>query len=182
MSRARIALPGQPSPAHGRTTRLLLTASAALFGGACGVLWATPLANPDLVCPPPGEGRVQCALDKVWLTLGLHVIVCAVAATLLLRLALSARGLVRARREGTLVGRVVAPMAADPTLVAASWNHTYAVEGQTRLLNQSRLVWRHADENVPPADVAGLPLDEHGRLSDAALRQWLASAPPVGVR
>lgn len=182
MSRARTAFPGQPSQAHARTTELLITTSGALFGGACGVLWATPLANPDVVCPPAGEGRVQCTLDKVWLTLGLRVIVCAVAATLLLRLALSARGLLRARREGTLVGRVVAPMIDDPELTAASWNHTYAVEGQTRLLNQSRLVWRHMDENVPPAEVALLPLDEHGQLSDAALRQWLASAPSVGVR
>ena len=160
-----------PRPRKTRRPKdLLVTTAGTLAGLGLGLLWALPLANPNVVCPPAGEGRVQCELDKVWLTVGTRLMFSAIACVLLLRFVLKAPELWRARREGRLVGGPVRAMAPDTRLVAASWGHTYAVEGETRVLRRPRLAWQDPRE---------LPLDEHGTLSDDALRAWLRDTQPA---
>jgi hypothetical protein len=152
----------------------ITTVAAAAAGAALALWWTLPLPDAGTICPPAGEGRMQCQLNEIWLTLSMRVLFLALAATLLVRLLLAAPSLWRARTAGTLLDAPTAMPTDDDTLVAASWDRTYAIDGSTSVLRQPRLRWTQAQSAPPEAD-RPLPLDREGRLAKGELRDWLAS-------
>lgn len=103
-----------------------------LAGLAIGLLWALPLEDVTSRCPAPGEGLVQCQIQKSVLPAVMEVIGCFLAGHFLFTIAFEhLPRLIRAHRAGErwsvkLRSRRPAPPRPDPVLLAATWG---TVEG-----------------------------------------------------
>lgn len=144
----------------------LSRADVARIAGSCagavlGLWWALPVADVATVCPPSGEGRAQCVLNEVYLSIGLHVLLAGLAGGLVARSLTAAPAAWRAWRRGELLpASSPPPGAGDGLLLAATWCPTPAPEREGRFTRP-----------------APLPVDDAGHLRGDELRAWLRAWP-----
>src|SRR4051794_1826581 len=104
-------------------------------GLAIGLLWALPLEDVTARCPAPGEGLVQCQIQKSVLPAVMEIVGSLLAAHLLFTLAFEhVPRLIRAHRAGErwsvkLRSRRPAPPRPDAALIAATWGTVKSGEG-----------------------------------------------------
>jgi len=114
--------------------------AAVVVGLAVGLALALPLRDVRDRCPPPGEGLVQCQLQKSVLPAVSIVIICVVAALAIRWLLFD--GVPRARDWMRRTPRdAPAPFDEDPVLVAANWGLRYEDAHPRRRVGRGRR-WR----------------------------------------
>ncbi|WP_205697449.1 hypothetical protein [Conexibacter sp. SYSU D00693] len=105
-------------------------------GLVVGLLLALPLRDVAELCPPSGEGRGYCAMQKQWAPAVITTLAPMLAAHLVAVLALETLpGLRRRRKAGERPVRRTraqraAPYEEDPVLLAASWGVRAGHEGR----------------------------------------------------
>ena len=137
---------------------------AASAGALIGVFLAFPVEDVRSKCPAAGEGLNYCVVQKSWLPALMTVLLSALVAFLVVEFLIKAPALWRAFRLAQHHRRTAEtpPFGNDPTLVDASWGHTYEDPAKPKPVRQdaprSTPRTKHAERVISP--------DRDGGLSD----------------